>query len=184
MLTLYLPEAEFFNEKTLEFIKRKEYTLNMEHSLIAIFKWEEKFKKPFLDDKNNKSKKEMAYYYKCMTLTPNVPDELFEMLFPNEENEIMSYITEDHTASTIKNDKKEGEAYNPKQFITSELVYSWMCLNKIPKEYEKWHFSRLMILIRMVAEQKAPPKKKNHRQAARDYAAMNKARREKYHSKG
>ena len=40
--------AELFDEKTQRFIEVKPTTLIMEHSLIAISKWESKFHIPFL----------------------------------------------------------------------------------------------------------------------------------------
>lgn len=189
MLVLDIPEREAFDETTLTFIKINHCTLQMEHSLISLSKWESKYKKPFIN-KTGLTREETLYYYKCMTLTPKVPDELYYILTREEMKLIDDYICDSQTASTVKNDVQEGVAKNSDQFITSELIYSWLALNKIPFEpCEKWHLSRTLILIQMVAEQRAPKdsKKKSKKtpgQRASEYAAMNRARKAKYGVKG
>ena len=48
MLKITIPASEQYDPVNNEFIYTKETTLTMEHSLISLSKWEEKWKKPFL----------------------------------------------------------------------------------------------------------------------------------------
>ena len=55
MLILKIPEQEYFNNVTGEFVNCRACTLKLEHSLVSISKWESKWKKAFLtnEDKNS-----------------------------------------------------------------------------------------------------------------------------------
>ena len=75
MLTITIPATEAYDEMRGEFISVKEQTLQLEHSLISISKWESKWCKAFLG-KQEKTPEEMLDYVKCMTLNPNVPDDV------------------------------------------------------------------------------------------------------------
>ena len=48
MLQITIPAVEFFDEKKQEFITLKERTLQLEHSLVSLSKWESKWCKAFL----------------------------------------------------------------------------------------------------------------------------------------
>ena len=71
MLNIVVPDQEFFNEETQEFFTLKGQTLQLEHSLVSLSKWESKWNKPFLS-KSEKTLKETIDYIKCMTITQNV----------------------------------------------------------------------------------------------------------------
>ena len=49
MLRITIKADELFNDSTGEFIEVKEQTLQLEHSLVSLSKWESKWHKPFLD---------------------------------------------------------------------------------------------------------------------------------------
>ena len=53
MLKITIPSIELFDEAKDEFIQSKEQTIQLEHSLVSLSKWESKWCKPFLtkDDK-------------------------------------------------------------------------------------------------------------------------------------
>ena len=76
MLQLHIKETELFNNDTQEFIKIKPITLQLEHSLVSISKWEAKWHKPFLTD-DPKTDVEIKDYLRCMTLTQNVPEDAY-----------------------------------------------------------------------------------------------------------
>ena len=59
---------EYFDEKTNTFLTIPGGTIRLEHSLVAISKWEAKWKKPFLG-KDDKTKEEILDYIKCRTIT-------------------------------------------------------------------------------------------------------------------
>lgn len=155
MLQVNIPAAEYFDERTEEFIEVKAYTLQLEHSLISISKWEAKWCKPFLG-KDEKTEEETLDYIRCMTITQNVDPMAYRALPDSELQRIKDYINAPMTATWFNDkDKKQPN----RRVITSELVYYWMVAQNIPFECEKWHFNRLMTLIRICGEKNQPPKK-------------------------
>lgn len=49
MLIINVPSSEMFDERTQEFITVKGQTLQLEHSLVSISKWESKWRKTFFE---------------------------------------------------------------------------------------------------------------------------------------
>ena len=54
MLQITGPGVELYDEKNNEFLYLKERTLQLEHSLVSLSKWESKWHKPFLSKKEKK----------------------------------------------------------------------------------------------------------------------------------
>ena len=181
MLTITIPATEEFDEIKGEFVYVKEQTLQLEHSLISISKWESKWQKPFLG-KQDKSTEEIIDYIKCMTLTQNVSPETYNRLSSSNIEEIKQYIEDPHTATVIYEDPNAPKTH--KETITSELIYYWMVALNIPFECQKWHLNRLLMLVRVCELKNRPPKKMSQRQIMSRNAALNAARRNKLHSKG
>ena len=80
-ITIPAPMTEDWDEVNEEFIYRpvgKEQTLCLEHSLVSLSKWESKWCKPFLS--SEKSDEEFLDYIKCMTISSNVPDDVYSRL--------------------------------------------------------------------------------------------------------
>ena len=69
---IHVPAQEFFNNETETFLNLKETTFKIEHSLVAIAKWESKWHVAFLDDKVEKTDEMIIDYIKCMTISQNV----------------------------------------------------------------------------------------------------------------
>ena len=180
MLQITIPATEQFNEETNEFVTTKAQTLQLEHSLISLSKWESKWCKSFIDSKN-KTNEETLDYVRCMTLTSNVKPEVYQCLTPQNIADINAYIDAPMTA-TVFNDM--GDKGGKKDVITSELIYYWMIANNIPFECEKWHLNRLITLIRVCNIKNTPPKKMNKRDIMSRNAALNAARRQKMNSRG
>lgn len=180
MLHITIPATEHFNEETNEFVTTKAQTLQLEHSLISLSKWESKWCKSFIDSKD-KTSEETLDYIRCMTLTPNVKPEVYRSLSHQNISDINAYIDAPMTA-TVFNDM--GEKSGTKDVITSELIYYWMIANNIPFECEKWHLNRLITLIRVCNIKNTPPKKMNKRDIMSRNAALNAARRQKMNSRG
>ena len=50
VLDLYIPGKEFWNSELQEFIYTKDITLHLKHSLVSLTRWEQHYKRKFLDD--------------------------------------------------------------------------------------------------------------------------------------
>lgn len=79
MLQLTIPALEEWDEEAQEFIRFKEHTLQLEHSLVSMSKWESKWCKAFLSN-NDKTFDETIDYIKCMTITQNVNPRVYNYL--------------------------------------------------------------------------------------------------------
>ena len=180
MLTIIVPEKEFFDEETNEFYSSKETVLRMEHSLVSISKWESKWKIPFLN-KDNKTQEQIRDYIRCMTTTQNVPEEVYYALTSENFDEIGKYIEDGHSATWF-NDKSNRPT---QEIITSELIYYWMVAYAVPWEAQKWHLNRLLTLIKICSiKNDSKNNKMSKRSIMKQNSALNKARRAKMGSKG
>ena len=167
MLTITIPAVDKFNEKTSEFLHYDSQVIQLEHSLLSISKWEQKWKKPFPLIQTTKQKtkitiEELVDYVRCMTLTQNVKPEIYENLSKKNLERILEYINDPMTATWFSNPNKQSHGAHPS--ITNEVVYYWMGINGIWKECEKWHFSRLMTLINVYNEKNNPGRKLSDQQ--------------------
>lgn len=180
MLKITIPEGELFNEETQEFLTCKEQTIQLEHSLVSLSKWESKWHKPFLG-KEEKTFEETIDYVRCMTITQNVDPNVYKFLSNDNIKEINDYIGDPMTATTF-NEIKGGS--KSREIITSEVLYYDMIALNIPFECQKWHLNRLMTLIKVCDIKSQPPKKMSRRELINRNAALNAARRKQLNSKG
>lgn len=180
MLRITIPSAELWDEQNQEFIYTKEQTLQLEHSLVSLSKWESKWCKPFLT-KKEKTYEETIDYIKCMTLTQNVNPNVYRYITNENIRQINDYIDAPMTATTIR---EETNGKMNREQITSELIYYWMIALNIPFECQKWHLNRLITLIRVCDIKNRPPKKMSRKQLLSRNAALNAARRKKHNTKG
>ena len=180
MLTITIPATEKFEEIKGEFVYAKEQTLQLEHSLISISKWESKWCKPFLG-KQEKTTEEIIDYVKCMTLNPNISSDVYDCLSQANVDAINQYIGAPMTATTFSKDNSKGGS---REIVTSELIYYWMIALNIPFECQKWHLNRLLTLVKVCNIKNTPPKKMSKRQTASRYAQLNAARRQQLNSRG
>ena len=181
MLTIKVTTCpEGWDEEKEEFVPPKEQTLQLEHSLVSLSKWEAKWKKPFLSNKD-KTYEELVDYIKCMTLTKNVDPTVYDYLDKRNVDDIIKYIHDPMTATTIT---ERGPKRISREIITSEVIYYWMIAFNIPPEYQKWHLNRLMMLIRVCSEKNNPPKKMGRAETMRRNAALNAARRKQHNTRG
>ena len=180
MLYITIPATEMFDESTQEFLKFKEQTLQLEHSLVSISKWESKWCKPFLS-KSPKTDEETLDYIRCMTISQNVSQETFNRLTSENISQIYNYINNPMTATTFYEDKKNK---TNNETVTSELIYYWMIALNIPLECQKWHINRLLTLIRVCNIKNQPPKKMSRREILDRNRALNEARKKQLNTKG
>lgn len=180
MLQITIPAIELWDEQKQEFVSTKEKTLQLEHSLVSLSKWESKWCKAFLS-KTDKTTEEVVDYVRCMTLTQNVSPDTYNYLTKKHFEQINDYISAPMTATTFYGDKKQGGG---RETVTAELIYYWMISLNIPFKCEKWHLNRLLTLIRVCEVKNTPPKKRSKRETASHYAALNEARRRQLNTRG
>lgn len=191
MLLIKIPSREGWDEEKEEFCEAFEgATLQLEHSLISLSKWEAIWHKPFLsmveENKPMKaaetSEEEFKSYVQCMVMTQNFDPKALKYLTHENIEQIKKYIEDPMTATWFREDpRKHGRSGMSGTVMTAELIYYFMIDCGIPKEMEKWHLNRLMTLIRVVKEKEKSNNKKQSRQdTMNNYAAMKaRARRPK-----
>ncbi len=180
MLTIIVPETELYDEQRNEFIQIKEQTLVLEHSLVSIAKWESKWKKSYLSSKN-KTYEETIDYIKCMTITKNVNPLIYKSLNRNALSSIERYINDPMTATYFS--ETDTRPSGP-SIITAEIIYYWMISLNIPMECQKWHFNRLIALIKVCNIKNNPGKKMSRREILTRNQALNEERKRKYNTRG
>lgn len=180
MLQITVPAKEWFNEATNTFEETKEQTLQLEHSLVSVSKWESKWEKPFLG-RDPKSMEEIIDYVRCMTITKNVDPNIYYALTAKNIEEITNYISAKRTATWFSNNEHRPQS---RKVITSELIYYWMIALQIPFECQRWHLNRLLTLIQVCNIENAPKEKMGTNKILAQNKALNRARRARYNTKG
>lgn len=178
MLRIEIPSAEQFDEATNRFIYTKAQSLQLEHSLVSLSKWESKWHKPFLG-KEKKTAEETIDYLRCMTITQNVDPQIYYAIPEQTMEEIKKYIDDSMTATWFSDEGKPSS-----DIITAEIIYDWMIAFNIPPDYAKWHLNRLLTLIRVRSIKSAPQKKMKQEEQAKNYRALNAARKKLSGHKG
>lgn len=186
MLEIAISGEEYWDEDREKFVRPTPTTLQLEHSLVSISKWESITHKAFLDQKAH-TYDDTILYVKCMTLNyKSIKPDVYGLLNGNQIAKIQEYIDNPMTATWF-NEKVPGlsrPSVNRGEVVTSELIYYWMTVHQIPAEYQKWHLNRLLTLIRICNTKSAPPSKMSNRDVIAKYAELNKIRRAKLGSKG
>ena len=180
MLQITIPPDERWDEEKEEFVYQKSQTLQLEHSLVSLSKWEAKWGKPFLT-KQKKTFEETLDYVQCMTITQNVNPEVYTRLTLSHIEQINQYIDAPMTATSFTEEKT---AKSGREQVTAEIIYYWMIALNIPFECQKWHLNRLLTLIRVCNIKNSPPKKRSRREIMKRNAALNAARRKQLNSRG
>lgn len=180
MLQLEIPYREFYDEATGEFDHVEPITLELEHSLISLSKWESKWKKPFLTE-TSMSRAEVIDYIRCMTLNKKVNPKVYQTLTVAQLDKVKDYLVDPATATTVydRRPQKPGK----KEVITSEVIYYQMIYFGIPFECEKWHLNRLLMLIRVCAV-KGTPAQMSQFDIFKENSQLNAARRAAMNSRG
>lgn len=180
MLRLIIDEEEIFNEADQTFTTIGGITVDLEHSLLSLSKWESIHQKPFLAN-NDKTGAEIFDYLKAMVVTPDVDPDVLTRCSQQTLNRIQQYIDSPQSATTFG---IMPERRGPGETITSELIYYWLVTFNIPFECEKWHINRLFALIRICNIKNSKPKKMSRNEIAQRNRELNAQRRAKLGTSG
>ena len=192
MLEIEIPEREVYDERLNRFFIVNAVKLKLEHSLLSLSKWEEKWHMPYFGragEPAQHSDEQIKDYIKCMCITRGLTDEFFDTLDQSVIDQIAKYISDPHTATTFSNPVNNIASPN-RQTVTAELIYYWMLKAQIPFECEKWNLSKLLTLIRVceVMDSRHAPKTNKKRPSKASLAAarreMNAARRNQLNTSG
>lgn len=183
MLTIKVPHLELFDDETETFVSTPAVELTLEHSLASLSKWESKFEKPFLGP-DEKSNDEIIGYIEAMTLTPNIPPEVYRRLSNDNIEQVYKYIDAKMSATWFNEHKTTKPTR--REIITAEIIYYWMIQFNIPFECEHWHLSRLFTLIKVCNQKAAPDKqpKMSQQELAAENRRLNAERKRKYNTSG
>lgn len=180
MLSITVSATTLWDEKNEEFVYFEGATIQLEHSLVSLSKWESKWCKPFLSDVK-KSDPEIYDYIRCMTVTQNVDPLVYNALSNDNILEIQRYIDSPMTATTFSQDPSE---HGGGRVVTAEIIYYWMVSFNIPFECQKWHLNRLLTLIKVCERKNRPPKKMSQKAIMSRNAQLNARNRARFNSRG
>ena len=179
MLRITIPGLEYYDEEKNEFTYYDEHTIDLEHSLVSISKWEAKWCKPFLTNAD-KSALEVIDYVRCMTVNEELPLDTYTRLTEDNLKAINEYIGSPMTATTFAAERNSGG----REIITSEIIYYWMVSFNIPFECQYWHLNRLLTLIKVCNVKNNPPKKMSKQEILARNRALNEARKREMNTRG
>lgn len=176
MLELYIPDSDFFDEETNEFITAQGGLFKFEHSLYSMSLWEAKYKKAFLELKKY-TNDELTDYIAFMCQTRLDP-----LLITTEvTRQVLEYIADSRTATRIQN----GNTRQAKTTVlTSEVIYSMMVAYNVPFETQHWHLNRLMTLLQVISIRQSPQKKKSTQEVYEENHRLNELRKQQLKTKG
>ncbi|MEG1523833.1 MAG: hypothetical protein RR475_02275 [Clostridia bacterium] len=180
MLQLTIPDSELWDEGKQEFVNVKGCSIQLEHSLVSLSKWESEWNRAFLS-KPERTEEEMLDYIKFMTITQNVDPETYKRLSNENIEAINQYIEAPMTATYFSKDDR-GE--RSRELVTAEIIYYWMIDLHIPFECQKWHLNRLLTLIRVCDIKNRKPKKRSRKETFDNNAKLNAARKAQFNSRG
>lgn len=180
MLVITVPGVDYFDEAQSRFIELDGATLQLEHSLVSLSKWEAEFKRPFLNA-SEKTDEEAIGYIRAMTLTEGVSPEVYKRLSNDHLREINAYIEDTNTATFFR--ERPGQPKS-REIVTAELIYYWMFGLSIPLDCQNWHLNRLFTMIKVASEKNSPPKKMGKQELANHHRQLNEARKKQYGTKG
>jgi hypothetical protein len=115
-----------------------------------------------------------------MTLTPDVPPEVYTKLSAENIRDIQTYISSKMTATRFYG----GDNEKSQEIITAEVIYYWMIALVIPIECQHWHLNRLLTLIQVCNRKNAPEKQLSPAEIAQRNRELNAQRKKELGTTG
>ena len=159
MLELHFSASDFYDGNS--FVDAPAVTLQLEHSLLAVSKWEGIWEKPFMGQKSL-DKTEFCSYILCMMVAGSPPPFLEQRLTNEHVDQVQTYMSRKSTATWFTDYSKKTSPSN--EVITSEIIYYWMIAYQVPPEYERWHLQKLMTLLQVCERKSNQSNRKMSRQ--------------------
>jgi hypothetical protein len=179
VLRIEVPVSEVYDDDKEEFITVATTVLELEHSLVSLSKWESFYEKPFLSTME-KTPEQLFNYVVMMTLTPDVPLEVFKNLSEENVTQIDEYINSKQTATWF-NDAVEERS---REIITAEIIYYWMVAMEIDWQAQYWHLNRLLALVRVINLKNSPSKPMSSAEITRRNRELNAQRKAELKTRG
>lgn len=171
---------EVYDEESSTFSIRGGITIELEHSLVSVSKWESKYERPFLGE-DKMTPEEAFVYIQLMITNGEVPLETIRQFTQDEIDQIQAYIGSKQTATWFTVQKNQPPS---REKITAELIYFWMLAHEIPFECQYWHLNKLITLIRVCNLKKSDKKKRSPKEIAAHNRQLNAQRRAQYGTNG
>lgn len=179
MLSINIPDQELFDNQTQEFITLHGGELVLEHSLLSVYKWESKWKKPFLS-KKEKTPEESRDYIRCMVVSGEIDPILYCFIPDQIISKVDDYINDPMSATTFQ---KTNEP-QPRDIATAEIIYWEMTVLNIPIEFETRHLNHLLSLIKVCSIKNGPAKKKSKKERIEENRKRNEMNKKFFNTKG
>lgn len=181
MLELTIDGEEYWDAEAERFVYPEAVTLQLEHSLVSVSKWEAIWHKPFLTNQE-KSDEEMTSYVECMLLTKRIGTDVLVKMSQAQVEEIGAYVNNPMTGTTIA-EMPQPKTRNTER-LSAELIYFWMNQFQIPYEARHWHLNQLFTLIKIHHAKSQKPQKVSRQKQAQTMSEANAARRKQLGTTG
>lgn len=179
MLTMDLGTLEYYDGENNEFVYEDIGIVRFEYTLKVLYDWEEKWKKPFIEN-DELNAEETLDMYRMMALDP-IKDEVFtdEVL-----EKLALYISDTNTATTFSSFGESDDTVKRGKAYTAEEIYALMISANVPLEFENRNLNRLLVILKIIASYNNPPKKMSQEEILRRNRELNRQRKEQYKTKG
>lgn len=152
--------------------------VRMEHSLVAVSKWESVYQIPFFSIKEFKPE-QFIYYIECMLIDCELDEDDYKILTPEHITMINNYMNDKRTATYVRPTNKPSD-----MTLTSEIIYAYMALSDVDWSCEHWHLNRLLKLLEVISALSDEKKPMSQQDIMEERMRINQERRKKYQSKG
>ena len=178
MLNIDLGTIEFYDGESNQFHYEEIGIVNFEYSLKAMYEWEAKWRKPFLN--GNYNMEELSDFYYMMSTKEFNRDALTMSVM----EQLSRYIGETHTATRFAKSKSSQNGSTIGKVYTAEEIYGLMFMNHIPLEFENRNLNRLLVILRVISNYQQRKEKMSQSDIYEQNRQLNKERRQKYETKG